>query len=135
MIDRIQELDRFHRVYPHLFVREVGLECSAGWYPLLDELFVVLEHCIAEGMESGEWQDSVREGHAHPWPYALQIKEKFGGLRAHVSQWNAPMRAAIEVAKKCAEITCDRCGESGTLRNLGGYWCTRCDLHAEERGQ
>ena len=53
MIDHDQELDRFHRQYPHLFVRKISLECDAGWFPLLDELFIVLERCISDGIESG----------------------------------------------------------------------------------
>lgn len=135
MIDRLEEHARFHRRYPHLFVRKVALECGPGWYPLLDELFIVLERCIVEGMEDGQWQEHMQEGHAYPWPYALQIKEKFGGLRVHVSQWNAPMRAAIELAKDRADVSCDQCGEPGSLRTLGGYMCTRCDLHAERKGR
>ena len=134
MIDRDQELERFHRLYPHLFVRKIGLECGAGWFPLLDELFVVLERSIADGIERGQWQDRSDAGHTHRWPYALQIKEKFGGLRVHVSQWDVPMRAAIDLAKVRADVTCDQCGDPGSLRPLGGYMCTRCDLHAEARG-
>lgn len=134
MIDRIQELDRFHRQYPHLFVRKIGLECGAGWFPLLDALFIVLERCIVEGIQTGQWQDRIGEGHTHRWPYALQIKEKFGGLRVHVSQWDVPMRAAIDLAKVRADGTCDQCADPGSLRRLGGYMCTRCDLHAQARG-
>ena len=135
MIDRIQELDRFHRQYPHLFVDKVGLECGSGWFPLLDELFIVPERCVVDGIENGEWRNPIREGHTHPWPYVRQIKEKFGGLRVHLSQWNGPIRAAIKLAQERADATCDQCGEGGTLRNLGGYMCTRCDLHAEDRGR
>ena len=134
MIDRNQELDRFHRMYPHLFVRKIGLECGAGWFPLLDELFLVLERCITEGIENGEWQDLVAKGDSHPWPHARQIKEKFGGLRVHIGQRTPEMAAAIEAAQARADITCDQCGEPGSLRRLGGYMCTRCDLHAEDRG-
>ena len=134
MIDRIQELDRFHRLYPHLFIRKIGLECGAGWFALLDELFVVLERCIVEGIETGQWQDRSDAGHTHPWPYALQVKEKFGGLRVHLSQWSQAMRAAIDEARVCADVTCDQCADRGGLRRLGGYMCTRCDLHAQARG-
>lgn len=134
MIDAIQELDRFHRLYPHLFVRKIGLECGAGWFPLLDELFVVLERCIYAGIETGQWQDLVEKGHAHPWPHALQIKEKFGGLRVYLGRRTPEMVVAIAAAQARAEFTCDQCGEPGHLRRLGGYMCTRCDLHAEDRG-
>ena len=134
MIDRIQDLDRFHRLYPHLFVRKIGLECGAGWYPLLDELFIVLERCIAEGMESGQWQERIDSGDAHPWPHALQIKEKFGGLRVYIGQRPPEMSAAIELALRRAAITCDQCGEPGSLRRLSGYLCTRCELHGQDRG-
>lgn len=133
MIDHIHEVERFHRLYPHLFIRKIGLECSAGWFPLLDDLFVVLERCIVEGIESGQWQDLIGEDHAHPWPHARQIKEKFGGLRVYLSRRTPEMAAAIERAEDRADITCDQCARAGSRRNLGGYLCTRCDLHAEDR--
>lgn len=134
MTDRTQEIGRFHRQYPHLFVNKIGLECGVGWFELLDDLFMVLEHAAVEGIENGQWQNLLGEGHTHRWPHALQIKEKFGSLRVYISHPDVSMREMIDLATARAEVTCDQCGELGSLRDLGGYMCTRCDLHADARG-
>ena len=132
--------EAIHRRYPRLFARRIALECGPGWYPLLDDLFQTLEHYIELGLRRGEWPipvEGATDDHGLPawgWPVARQIKEKFGGLRVHMSAWNPAMRAAIETAKDRADATCDQCAEAGTLRDLSGYLCTRCAVHAHSRG-
>lgn len=57
-----------------------------------------------------------------------------GGLRVHMSADNPAIQTPIYVAKNYANGTCDQCAEADTLRDLSGYLCTRCDVHAQSRG-
>lgn len=59
---------------------------------------------------------------------AVQIKEKFGGLRIY---GNGPVTAQYSKAIEKASHTCAICGEEGELRNTS--WMTvLCDKHYEE---
>jgi hypothetical protein len=63
----------------------------------------------------------------------LQVKEKFGGLRIHVTYANDAIPQCIEGAKEESFHICEVCGQSGTLRE--GQWIkTLCDDHAGARG-
>ena len=131
MFDYAMELDRFLRLYPHLFVQKIGLECGTGWFGLQDELFASLEHQIIEGIQLGRWQCLSNEADRQvAWPFATQIKEKFGGLRVYMSQRSTEMNKSIDFAVNRARVTCDVCGEPGTFRDTTGWLRTRCDYHA-----
>ena len=58
-----------------------------------------------------------------------QVKEKFGGLRIHVTYANDATRQRIEAAKEESFGTCEVCGQTGTLRegdwNIGSRLCAR----------
>jgi len=56
----------------------------------------------------------------------VQIKEKFGTLRAYVN-WSTPeFDKLIQEAENKSAITCERCGKEGRLRN-GSWLLTLCD--------
>ena len=50
----------------------------------------------------------------------LQGKEKFGGLRIHVTYANDAIRQRVEAAKQESFGTCEVCGQTGKLRE--GDW-------------
>ena len=92
-----------------LFGREVG----PGW---LKFVLPLIKRCNDEGVE------------------ILQIKEKFGTLRFYVGGASDEIHDAIDEAERLSEITCERCGEPGTLRR--NSWlatlCDKCNLGNEE---
>lgn len=129
----------FHRRYPHLFVDRIGLECGDGWNLLLDEMAAALEALIVERLNRGGWPaaasadaDDANTANAVGWPRAVQIKEKFGSLRVYMIGSSPELQAVIDVARKKANITCDKCGGPGTMRE-GGWWRVRCDRHVDAR--
>lgn len=131
MLDYEKELDRFRRMYPHLLVQNIGLECGVGWFGVLDALFTSLEQQIIEGIRLDRWQRQSDEAtRLISWPCATQVKEKFGGLRVYMSKPSAEMTELIELAVNRARVTCDVCGEPGVLRDTSGWLRTRCDYHA-----
>jgi hypothetical protein len=73
--------------------------------------------------------------------HALQIKEKFGGLRVYwcidgelydVDECSIAVSALVKEAEKKAWKTCEACGKPGELRR-GGWMKTLCDEHAALR--
>jgi hypothetical protein len=66
----------------------------------------------------------------------LQIKEKFGILRAYFS-CSPPYRELVEdivrEAEMLSSITCIMCSKPGKLSNLGYWFLTLCDECSESR--
>ncbi len=80
------------------------ISCGPGWYPMLVELDSVLAQLDPEY--------EVR-----------QVKEKFGGLcyYAHTGrpELREAFRAAIREAEDRSAVTCELCGEPGSLHQTG----------------
>lgn len=62
---------------------------------------------------------------------ALQVKEKFGGLRFYVSGSDKYIRGMIYMAENLSLVTCEECGKPGRPRD-GKWISTLCDEHAHE---
>jgi len=56
-----------------------------------------------------------------------QVKEKFGGLRFYISGATKEQYAIIDKAEHMSEITCEQCGEPGTVKKDGYWLMCRCD--------
>lgn len=86
-----------------------GFECGDGWFELIKELSEKLEPMGVE---------------------AIQVKEKWGGLRFYLAG-GAPHEAwdLIEEAEERAETICEACGAPGEVRDRP--WvvtlCDECD--------
>jgi len=72
----------------------------------------------------------------------VQIKEKFGELRIYTRAVDGnefPEALGDDLGKlnntisQMSVVTCERCGDEAETRNLGGYYQTLCDKHAEQR--
>lgn len=73
-----------------------------------------------------------------------QVKEKFGGLRFHVSVDEESctedaeralierVQSLIRPACEASEQTCQECGQPGATGHFGGYVLTVCPTHARE---
>lgn len=60
---------------------------------------------------------------------AMQVKEKFGGLRFYTHGGNNVTDGMIRMAESWAIHTCEQCGNAGKPRN-NGWIKTLCDKHA-----
>ena len=60
---------------------------------------------------------------------AVQVKEKFGGLRFYVHSSDDQIYGMIEMAEMMSYVTCEKCGQHGSLHRRG-YWlktlCPKC---------
>lgn len=94
-----------------------GIECGDGWYDLLDRLCAKLDAIAKEdGLE-----DDLR---------AVQVKEKFGGLRFYTNGGNDKIDAVIAEAQNESEHTCEICGKPGE-QNRTGWISIRCSEHSD----
>lgn len=100
-------------------VSHFGFETDDGWFRIIHDLSARLEE-ILEGLLAGERDEY----------YAVQVKEKFGGLRFYMSMETEEMSRAIQEAEAQSAATCEACGLPGKRRGRG--WVkTLCDRHVE----
>ncbi len=108
-----------------------GFECGDGWYQILDSLCGQIQHYT-------DWNnENYAKGYTQykqvPQVVAVQVKEKFGGLRFYTTGGDDHIFGMIRMAESWAAHTCEECGAPGKMRH-GGWIRTLCDKHAEEAG-
>lgn len=93
-----------------------GFECGDGWFELLMDLCKnIQKYCDEIGSQV----------------VAVQVKEKFGGLRFYVDRGDDHIYNLISEAELRSERTCEVCGIPGEV--YGGSWLkTLCVTHAKE---
>lgn len=109
----------------HVSLMCYGFECGDGWFDLINDLSASLEKFIEEK------NINLR---------AMQVKQKFGGLRFYTEQNNVSkedMIVAYSFIKKAEELsykTCETCGKPGVIRNDrdSGWVVALCDEHAKK---
>jgi len=89
-----------------------GFDVGDGWYKLIYELSSKLEPLLRQLND--------------PLIKASQVKEKFATLRFYMTTQTDEMDDLINEAEDKSAVTCETCGEKGSLRNKGWY-STRCD--------
>lgn len=102
--------------FPGLFNLDIGFCCGDGWYKLIRELSKDLYKI-----------KKVKDFKA------IQVKEKFGGLRFYIEPDSKAAQELIDIAQENSFYICEECGESGALR-IAGWLRTLCDKHAKEYG-
>ena len=130
-----------------------GFACGDGWYDLIRRLCKHIQGHIDSREERIEWTKkwnadvndpniewkafSAREERVVPelieQVVAVQVKEKFGGLRFYIVGGDDYIRGLIDFAEAMSYDICEVCGEKGHLRNDKPWIRTLCDKHAEER--
>ena len=95
--------------YPKLFARLDDFSTGDGWDEILKELSERLEPFC---------DDEV---------YAVQVKEKFGGLCFYMSRYMDEIQDLITYAENTCWITCERCGQPGEYRDDLWWVRTLCD--------
>lgn len=115
-----------------------GFDCDDGWYNIIDVLCARIQSHIDHTNERREYLLSSNP-YNHKIPdevqqvVAVQIKEKFGGLRFYTNGGDSAVDAMISVAEALSYRTCETCGSPGKSRN-SGWIRTLCDKHAAEQG-
>ncbi len=123
MNKRLQQ--KLYDKYPSIFVQKDlpmsqtcmcwGITCGNGWYRLLDTL------CsnIVNHMKYQPPDDHLND------VQAVQVKEKFGGLRFYYDGGDNVVRGLVDMTESMSYYTCEDCGNPGVLRK-GGWLRTLC---------
>ncbi len=135
-----------------------GFECGDGWYNIIDTLCGLMTSEYHHRKESYEFaKKTLDTGGKTPWgkdvtaeeveekklameeaekqiPVAVQIKEKFGGLRFYTGPATEQHRNYITFAESMSYRTCEECGAPGK-RYTDGWHRTLCDIHAAMDGR
>lgn len=108
--------------YPKLYAKFSYFECENGWIDLIDELSGKLEEI---NNKYPNFEDRV---------YAVQVKQKFGGLRFYcystenIRKEDCELKdTLIEQAEKASYTVCEMCSNSATQTKSGGWIMTLCD--------
>jgi hypothetical protein len=134
-----------------------GLECGDGWYNIIDTLCGLLtseyrgaknryDHFVEVGVGNVLYgtktvtQEDIDEAKAKldeetlKVPVAVQVKEKFGGLRFYVQAATDKHYQYISFAESMSYRTCEECGAPGKTYT-DGWHTTLCDIHAAMAGK
>lgn len=91
--------------------------------------------CMAWGLEVGDgWHDLIRRlcedvmTMNPPETFkALQVKEKFGGLRFYVAGGSQEISNRIDAAERESYKTCETCGSTESVTSTGSWITTLCE--------
>lgn len=64
--------------------------------------------------------------------HTVQVKEKFSELWFYLDGATDEARSLIRATSERSTSICERCGEPGTVREMGAWLYTLCDEHALE---
>lgn len=135
----------------------IGISCGDGWYDIIDTLcnlisnhvdwkrrtFNLVTLCNSCGGFLGKPGTAIRkmneENHKCPISSqsdknfkceAVQVKEKFGGLRFYVEGADEQIRGMIAMAESMSFRTCESCGSTTDVTRSPGFWikyrCSKC---------
>ncbi len=116
-----------------------GFECGDGWYQVLDSLCANIQHHIDWSHKNHKWDIEYNEKNPDeprevrdpvPQVVAVQVKEKFGGLRFYYDGGDDRIYGMVRMAESWASCTCEECGAPGKHRS-GGWIRTLCDEHEQ----
>ena len=118
-----QELQaKLYEKYPKIFAQKDlnmrqtamcwGVECGDGWFWLLDQLCDYLQFNI--------------DNNKHPQIEAVQVKEKFGGLRFYINGGTDKQYEVIHFAENLSNSICEWCGTTKDVSQTEGWVVTLC---------
>jgi hypothetical protein len=108
--------------YPKLYAELKYFDCNDGWIGLIDELSGKLE------IINNKYPNFEERA------YAVQVKEKFGGLRFYVDfsdninqEDKDIFTKLIDEAEKASFTICEVCSKPASPRKERGWITTKCD--------
>ena len=95
-----------------------GFDCGDGWYWLIDNLCSSIQSHI-------DYNDV-------PQVTAIQVKEKFGGLRFYFNGGNDYIDGMTSLVESMSYTICEECGSTVNVKQTDGWVYTRCDKCMEK---
>ena len=143
----IEKQKELYEAYPDIFVQKdlpntrslmcYGLSCGDGWFDLIETLCENLDSYVSqhnENVDRFKGVDDIPEWAPREYKsvQAVQVKEKFGGLRFYVEGCDDYVRGLISMAESMSHKICEECGVPGET-NKKGWLVTLCGGCREER--
>ena len=114
-------------------ITKCHLDIGDGWYDLIvticNGILTNQDRIRAANVINAKYDKPQIEYHPVK---AVQIKEKFGGLRFYVAGGDEFDRGVIFTAEAMSRKICEICGDRGKVRD-GAWMTTLCEKHEEER--
>lgn len=132
---------KLYKKHPHIFEQKDlpmsqtcmcwGIDTGDGWYDLINCLCFVIDNY----MENEQSQAKLEKRKPCDYIQAVQVKEKFGGLRFYIN-YNLPeISGAISMAEQMSYYICENCGSTETVTQTQGWIKTLCkECLAKEEG-
>ena len=89
-----------------------GIDTGPGWYNLIDTLCKLIWHYVHDHPDA-----SVK---------AVQVKEKYGGLRFYIQGGDDYIYGLIGFAEEMSYRICERCGSTDGVTQTKGWVYTLC---------
>jgi len=102
--------------------RNYFYEFGGGWISLVKEMAIEMKSWFEEN-----YPDLIDEFEF------LQIKEKFGTLRAYFYPYFEGLDDIVDKYEKKSAQTCEICGNPGELKSDGYWLMTRCEEHSPKK--
>lgn len=96
-----------------------------GWFDIIERVCSSIQHHV-DWKRRNHPELSDEEFDQEHQVVAVQVKEKFGGLRFYVDGADDYVRGVIEMAESMSYRTCEDCGDKACKRP-GGWIRTLCD--------
>lgn len=129
-----------------------GICCGDGWYSIIDAMCACIQYHIDTVQYNidlvlkfnakvndpdHEWTSlAERKEREVPEPVeqvvAIQVKEKFGGLRFYFNGGDEYIDGIVSMAESMSYRTCEVCGNPGSPTD-GGWIRTLCEEHKNAR--
>lgn len=116
-------IDKYPKIFPaapaiyppehpiHMY----GIECGDGWYELIDCLCRLIQHHIDSNTDR-----EIRQ------VIAVQIKQKFGGLRFYYEGGNNIIGGMVQTIEYLSYHACEKCGTNQNVTATKGYVQVLC---------
>lgn len=148
LCEKYPEIFRDRHQDPSQSSMSYGFECDDGWYSLIDWLCGQIMESVQEPRKLLAYLEQktptdferireVREALARAereQPVALQVKEKWGGLRFYISGGLDEHWPLIDMAESISRRICEQCGAmQGVQVYALGWHKALCEQHADQR--
>lgn len=113
---KVSKYDKLRADHPEIYSKLRYVSCGEGWYDIINLLTLNIEQHLRNF-------PNVRQVEA------VQIKEKFGGLRFYYDGGDDFVRGLTSMAESMSVCTCEECGAPGNRGNTdNSTWIsTLCD--------
>lgn len=123
-------LTRYPKLFPQAAREEgpmrtlmgFGFECGDGWFNLINSLCAIIQ----EHIDSRQKPEGFDYDPEYPQVEAIQVKEKFGGLRFYTLHHPQDLDKYISTAESMSYHICDVCGTTKDVTQTKGWIQTIC---------